>query len=154
LIGPIFIDTHSSYWPFSLLFFNAFDATRREGSVILENILKRSTPFQLRRFLASMLTGSVAELCTNRFSSNVIEQILGQAITRFQDGTSGDEPEERPDPWNDEPPAGLEAVCVSLCEKVGQEWGDLVVHPQGSHCLRTVIRFTDGHPPEVQPVLR
>jgi len=121
-------------------------AKHREGSVILEAILKASTAYQLRRVLAGFAQANVSELCQNRFGSHVIETTLRRAMDCIVDKSEHVIDEEFAEA-SEHPPALAEA-CVEVCEKVGQEWGELVLHPQGSHVLRTVIRFIDGYPPD------
>lgn len=143
-------------------------ASHKRVSVVMETLLRLSTPRQLLR-LAAALAPYVCWLATSRYGSHVVQTLMallsGHAlgtvsvtvqrvsVTMQRDSESdedeaGAEEEEENDEdaaaglaASDAPlPARLVAALISVTNELASNAGDLIIDPCGSHLLRAAAK--------------
>jgi hypothetical protein len=124
-------------------------ASDKKGSQIMEKILSRSTPKQIRSFFSGF-KGYFAFLATNRYSSHVLQRIMGLAGQLIQDEMSGVGADAK-DSDNEEEEDESEVLgmreLISACFDelmAGVEWVWLMQDISGSHVLRSLVCILSG----------
>jgi nucleolar protein 9 len=124
-------------------------ASDKKGSQIMEKLIARSTPVQIRSFFSGC-KGYFAFLATNRYSSHVLQKIMGLVGQIIQDELSGggsaekDEEEEEEEDKNEVPDM---RTLISACFDElmgGVQWVWLMQDISGSHVLRSLVCILSG----------
>ncbi|KAI9341409.1 armadillo-type protein [Obelidium mucronatum] len=125
-------------------------AADSECSRVLEKLIRLSSDIQVRKLMRSF-NAMFSELFRHRFASHVTQTLLSlvaDIVEREQ--THGPAPEEE----DDEPPSddsinqgplpSMEALFISMCEELNNQWTHLMSDPWGSHLVRAVLNVASG----------
>ncbi|KAJ3129568.1 Nucleolar protein 9 [Nowakowskiella sp. JEL0407] len=114
-------------------------------SRVLEDLLKNTTDFQVRRFWAA-LSGSYADLFKHRSASHVCQTLLSLAASICDREENGiiDSPED--EPTESETVEAMSKLITQCCEELTKDWITMITDPYGSHLLRTMLKLLTGQP--------